>query len=163
MIKLELVRDVRTTTETLGWLNVGAQRWPTIERSWFSGPGDSIIAGRKGVSCVPIGTYRLERHDTEAHPNTWALVNHDLFVYHWPWEVPASLLATARTTCLIHSANWASELRGCIAPGLQRLLTPNKTWMVKSSLLAMTGIHIAIGNESNLELSIINSEQVQDA
>lgn len=161
MLKLELMRDVRTPTETLGWLRIGAHNFETIERNWFAGPGDSIIAGKKGVSCVPVGTYRLERHDTEAHPNTWALVNHDLFVYHWPWEVPASLLATARTVCLIHPANFASELRGCIAPGMERLRQANGAWMVTRSRLAMEIIRNAVGSESDLQLSIINGAPIQ--
>lgn len=89
---------------------------PVIEQrtpSPFSPP-----CGRKGVSCVPGGSYRLERHNSEDHPGTLALVNHDLWVYHHESDVPPSQLGFARTDVLIHPANFPSQLRGCIAPGL---------------------------------------------
>lgn len=93
---------------TYGVLTLAGQSWQTIERPW--------VNNTKGVSCVPVGTYRLEKHDSEAHPATWALVNPDLGVIHYP----SASLPNARTACLIHPANLAMELRGCIAPGLTR-------------------------------------------
>lgn len=109
-MKLQLVRDsVSPVGCTLGKLRiVGDVVVQTIERPWLN--------NTKGVSCVPKGVYRLERHSSEAYPKTWALVNRELGVIHYP----DAKLPNARTVVLIHAANKASELRGCIAPGILR-------------------------------------------
>lgn len=122
-LELTLERDYRDFTCTMGMISNGIKSLHTIERPWV--PSDLIKAGKKGVSCVPPGRYRLERHSSDSHPNVWALVNHALDVYHWDADVPKHLRNAegqpmARTVVLIHAANWAQELRGCIAPGLSR-------------------------------------------
>jgi hypothetical protein len=99
---------------TLGFLFIEGLQLATIERPWIPSPVSK--GGAKGVSCVPVGTYKLVRHNTEAHPMTWALVNEDLDVAHLP---RSGLPSTVRTAVLIHPANYAHELRGCIAPGLR--------------------------------------------
>lgn len=117
-MELSLVRDALATVgQTFGLLYVPAQEpIQTIERPWV--PSPSQACGTNGISCIPPGRYALEPHDSEAHPQTWALVNHDLGVYHLPGDVPAG--CGSRTAVLLHTANCAYELRGCIAPGLQR-------------------------------------------
>jgi hypothetical protein len=120
---------------TLGLLYVGELQLVTIERPWI--PSTLSKGGTKGVSCVPAGTYKLVRHNTEAHPMTWALVNRDLDVVHLPGE---SDNPNARTAVLIHSANWAHELRGCIAPGMRTVLDEKGRYMVAESRRAMRKI-----------------------
>lgn len=111
-MNLTLVRDLDNGDCTLGTLDLNGVTLQTLERPWLPGPP----GGMKGVSCVPRGTYRLVRHDTEAHPRTFALVNEDLGVYHY--AVPPG--EQGRTACLIHVANVVAELRGCIALGMDR-------------------------------------------
>ena len=108
-MKLTLERDLDDGTCTLGVLSLNGKTWQTIERPWIAGLLPGGLAGR---SCVPVGHYELELHDSEAHPETWALVNPSLGVVHFP--------PGPRSACLIHPANYAHELRGCIAPGLVR-------------------------------------------
>jgi hypothetical protein len=146
-----LIRDVGTAHETCGWLSIGERKWATIERPWV--PSLLTQAGVKGISCVPFGRYRLESHDTEAHPKVWALVNRELDVYHWPWEVPVARQAFARTAVLIHPANWAAELRGCIAPGLRRGIDGQR-WRTYESRDAVNQIRSAIGASSDAWLEI---------
>jgi hypothetical protein len=122
-LELTLERDYRDYSCTMGMISNGVKSLHTIERPWRA--SDKIKGGLKGASCVPPGRYRLERHSSDNHPNVWALVNHVLDVYHWDADVPKHLRdetgqPIARTLVLIHSANWASELRGCIAPGTSR-------------------------------------------
>lgn len=118
-MRLTLVRTYAGSDCTLGVLTVtdieGVHQLTlqTIERPWV--PSAKYKGGTKGVSCVPKGLYRLECHNSEAHPRTWALVNPDLGVTHWPTEAAEG----DRTVVLIHAANYASELRGCIAPGMK--------------------------------------------
>ena len=115
-MNLLLIRDVDDGDCTLGTLLFAPTRreprWSTIERPWIPDPaGES--GGLQGRSCVPPGTYELVLHDSEAHPETWALVNTALGVTHYG--------PSQRSAVLIHPANHAWELRGCIAPGLIRL------------------------------------------
>lgn len=109
IVKLE--RDFASPVCRQGILYVGDLQLQTLERPWVAtvSPG-----GAKGISCVPPGLYHLEKHSTEAHPKTWALVNASLGVLHWPNKN----MPDARTAVLIHVANHPSELRGCIAVGL---------------------------------------------
>lgn len=107
-----LQRDADTGICTFGTMRVNGTLLQTLERPWVPGPA----GGTKGVSCIPVGTYRLVRHDTEAHPRSFALVNEALGVFHY--AVPAG--QAGRTACLIHVANWPTELRGCIALGMDR-------------------------------------------
>lgn len=138
---LTLVRDLDDGTATLGLLTAANFTCHTIERPWKD--------NAKGVSCVPVGTYTLQRHDSEAHHDTWALVNRDLGVLHYP----DASLPDARTACLIHPANWAYELRGCIAPGMTRVHT--EQWMVTRSREAFNALMdlLPFGTVHTLEIA----------
>src|SRR6187551_2557116 len=131
---LTLEREPQHPDCTLGVLVVGDVALSTIEKPWIPG---LLEGGMKGVSCVPRGTYRLVRHDTEAHPRTWALVNEALNVFHLPGP---SVPPTARTAVLIHSANFAHELRGCIAPGTRTGRDSEGRYMVQESRKAFAMI-----------------------
>jgi hypothetical protein len=123
---------------TLGFLSVADLTLCTIERPWIPGIGKG---GTKGISCVPKGLYRLVRHDTEAHPETWALVNEALDVVHMPGDSPSP---HARTAVLIHAANFSWELRGCIAPGTRATKDEQGRPMVASSRQAMSLIRARV-------------------
>jgi hypothetical protein len=108
-VNLILERDLDDGVCTLGRLFVDGNHWYTIERPWI--PDPLHVGGLAGRSCVPVGVYELVLHDSEAHPETWALVNAVLGVTHYG--------PSARSAVLIHPANHAYELRGCIAPGME--------------------------------------------
>ena len=149
-MNLFLTRDYRDPFVTLGTLSINGSRWQTLERPWIK--DDASVCGRKGVSCVPTGTYRLVPHNSESHPKVWALVNPVLQVYHFDQDVPVSQCGVARTTVLIHPANYASELRGCIAPGKER--RKNGSWGVYRSRDALNEIRNALGTSYDLTLVI---------
>ena len=113
---LTLQREASTDDHTYGVLRVDGLVLQTIERPWTPSPDGP--GGTEGISCVPFGSYRLVLHDSEAHPQTWALVNPDLGVWHFPNDIPAGSIG--RSAVLIHPANWAHQLQGCIAPGMAR-------------------------------------------
>lgn len=154
-ITLRRERSIPANTDcTLGLLFVGELQLTTIERPWI--PFVAINereskGGAKGVSCVPIGLYKLVRHNTEAHPNTWALVNRDLDVVHLPGD---SDNPNSRTAVLIHVANWAHELRGCIAPGIRTEVDASGRYMVKDSGIAMRKIQDRLPWTDEHEISI---------
>lgn len=137
-MKLILIRDYNSTECTLGRLHISAPgqdfECDTMERPWVPMPGTR--GGLSGKSCVPKGTYSLERHSSEMHPDTWALVNSDLDVIHYEDRNRP----LARALVLIHPANYARELRGCIAPGQRRTIDENGFHMVTSSRLAMLDV-----------------------
>jgi hypothetical protein len=115
---LSLIRDTATGSYCLGTLQAGALQFQTLELPWVSDPVGK--GGKHGVSCVPPGLYELVRHDTAAHPKSFALVNPSLDVYHEPGDVPAAKQAYARTAVLLHVANRPQELLGCVGLGMHR-------------------------------------------
>jgi len=117
---------------TLGYLQVGSLKLATIERPWV--PSPTCKGGKKGESCVPLGTYDLVLHKSLKHGKTWALVNHELDVVRFEGEDGDP--DEDRATCLIHVANYARELQGCIAPGIAHQRQGNE-YMVTSSRKAM--------------------------
>jgi hypothetical protein len=80
--------------ETFGTLlsSDGTHLCVTIERPWKDNAQD--------VSCVPLGTYDFYRFLSPKNGDVWRTD-----------EVPS------RTAIEIHSANFASQLEGCIAVG----------------------------------------------
>jgi hypothetical protein len=150
-MNLLLRRDYSGYDATLGVLAVAGAAFQTIERPWV--PDANGPAGRKGVSCIPPGTYQLIPHDSEAHPQSFALVNHRLGVYHYPHECPPETQSIYRTAVLIHAANWVAELRGCIALGMTRRFTENG-WMVQKSRDAVKLLHELVPWEHGHEITI---------
>lgn len=73
----------------------------SVERAWK----DNL----PNISCIPEGTYRIRLHDSPKFGRCYYLENTKLEV---------SLNGnTKRTHILIHAANWAHQLQGCIALG----------------------------------------------
>jgi len=92
-------RRAYMATRTLGWLNVydgpvRVFRCACLELPWKD--------NESKVSCVPAGEYPLHKE----HSNAFGV---DL------WELK---LVPGRSECKIHSANYPSQLLGCIAPGM---------------------------------------------
>jgi hypothetical protein len=84
----------------------------------------------------------------------WALTNPILDIYHWEHQVPVNRKGIARTVVLIHSANIAEELKGCIAPGLSRTKWPSGEYAVKSSRDALNQFRNWIGSSLDIWLTI---------
>lgn len=151
-MKLLLRRDFRSDDCTLGVLSFSTPAEDyvaqTMERPWIRMPG--ARGGLSGKSCVPEGLYQLERHSSEAHPNTWALVNPDLDVLHYEDRHNGN----ARCLVLIHVANFSRELRGCIAPGFGRSTDEQGIHMVTKSRLAMAELKRLLPYDENHSLEI---------
>jgi hypothetical protein len=133
-VKLLLRREKPQPDCTLGFLDVPevGLKLATIELPWI--PSSTCKGGLKGKSCVPVGVYRLVKHDSKKHFTTWALVNHDLDVVHY--EGDDNDPDEDRATCLIHVGNFAAQVEGCIAVGLFHSVS-NGLHMVASSVRAM--------------------------
>jgi hypothetical protein len=110
-MNITLQRTAQNSECTQGTLVLPDSILYTLELPWLEEPG--FPGGAPDRSCVPDGLYQLALHDTAKHPKTFALVNRDLGVIH----EPDSTFPHARVACLIHAANFVSDLEGCIGVG----------------------------------------------
>lgn len=125
-MNLQLVRDYAGRDCTLGRLIIDTLTLQTLERPWIAYPPHPC--GHPDTSCVPPGVYELALHDTPKFPRHFALVNEALGIYHE--SVPPGQFG--RTACLIHAANYVSQLEGCCAVGRSREYVGDQ-WMVLDS------------------------------
>lgn len=117
----------------------------TVELPWK----DNI----PGKSCIPEGKYELHPHDSLKHPLVVSFHNPLLNVYAEPVLVPAGV--HGRTDCLIHSANFVSELEGCLAPGVDYMYnTTHQPVGVKESKICISRLQKLWGNREGLEAVI---------
>jgi Family of unknown function (DUF5675) len=151
---LYVIRDpAGVATQTYGEMDWNATDQiilQTLELPWVPDP-NGAPGGHPDTSCVPCGTYQLVLHNTAAHPETFALVNPALGVYHEPGDIPAG--HSGRFACLIHSANLVTQLAGCIGVGLTR------SWLggepdIADSVNAFTELKEAVPWEAGHTLQI---------
>jgi Family of unknown function (DUF5675) len=112
---LTLNRDAPRMDCQEGILEGGTTQWYTIEQPWND--------DKPMHSCIPKGTYQLIPHTVVNGPlaglQTWALFNATLGVFPEP-VTDYDEQYPQRVACLIHPANQAWQLEGCIAPGKSR-------------------------------------------
>lgn len=114
-MQLILERYSYGPTETEGRLYVDDHVFFTIEDPWNN--------NTPFASCIPEGVYDLEPHTRGSGNDVWCMVNHDLNIYHW---LPKSQHdGVKRDLCLIHKGNWETDIEGCVAPGINRLIMVN--------------------------------------
>ncbi|HUW44271.1 MAG TPA: DUF5675 family protein [Dehalococcoidia bacterium] len=108
-------------SETEGVLSVVDYRLATIERPWIA---HTVPGGRPFESCVPDGEYVLEPwiRATNGH-EVYILSNPDLGVYKEKADRPND---EGRYLVLMHIANYARNVVGCIGPGIERVLMLDK-------------------------------------
>lgn len=162
-MNLELIRFESSHEATLGDLIVGPVKFATLEEPWRPnpfGPGGQAKDATHEASCVPEGSYRLERHNGMHWSNTWALVNPQLGVYHWPTDIPAGQ-AFGRSAVLIHVGNSTGDIEGCIALGLRHGREVGKPWIYQSAA-ALEQLRGILGHEEHT-LEIRKVEKAQEA
>lgn len=95
---------------TPGVFTIDGQEFPTIEREWKN--------NRPFESCVPIGKYRILPIDTDTTGGEYALYNPDLGIWLYERDIPPG--GRGRYRIIIHVANIAAQLAGCVAAGVAR-------------------------------------------
>jgi len=117
-VELLLHRLPEAGGATAGDMEVGSRSLFTLELPWLNNSPDK--------SCVPIGRYELVPYDSPSHGPTWCLRNPDLKIMGCDALSPDQVINGYRSFCELHSANWARQLLGCIALGLddQPMLDP---------------------------------------
>lgn len=132
--KVTLKRDYKGTNCTLGKLYFGEDFVETLELPWKD--------NAPKISCIPEGIYDVEKTYSPAFKkDLWLIKN-----------VPG------RSGIRIHSANYVSELLGCIAPGMERYdLNKDGIIDMKSSKKALSLMEENIPDKFKLEIKWINS------
>jgi len=122
---------------TIGKLSLGGVLiCYTIELPWAS--------NEPFKSCIPAGRYKINKHNSEDHENSFYLENENLGV-----SLNGS---TPRTGILFHIANFIEDIVGCIGPGLS--LHPDR-WGVAHSKKAMGILNTIITEDDTWNLNII--------
>jgi hypothetical protein len=83
-------------------------------------------------SCIPEGVYQAEKYSSPKYPDVWELK-----------DVPE------RTHILIHAANWAKDVQGCIGPGMEW----DGAWGVSHSQNAMTILRTLLPDEFEINVT----------
>ncbi len=112
-MQLTLIRDIDDSRSTVGRiLHNGHEVVQTMERPWVAHA--DFRAGTPFESCIPVGMYGLERFESAKYGSVYAIENAELGVFSHKDQCESF---GDRYACLIHAANWAHQLAGCIAPG----------------------------------------------
>lgn len=104
----------------------------------------------QGHSCIPDGTYELHAHESPKHPNSVSFHNPSLNIYAEPYLIPKGI--NGRSDCLIHSANFANQLEGCVALGLDYMKgSDGKPMGVTSSKVTIDKLTTLWADRKNLQ------------
>ena len=108
-MNLTMYRDAPGNLSMRGKVQVGPVEFQTLE---------DIPGGEAEGEPVPAGTYRLVPHDSKKYGRIWAMVNHELGVYHQPAERHNG---KGRFACLFaHAGNRHEDTLGCVLLGMAR-------------------------------------------
>lgn len=122
-MEILLERFAYMPTATLGRLRIpGESSLVTVERPWLS--------NLRGESCIPEGVYECKPFSGAKFKNVFQVM-----------DVPN------RTYILFHAANYAHELQGCIAPGLELMPEKSELLGVINSRAAMERLKEAVPAE----------------
>ena len=128
-MNIYLKRDSHGEFGTFSVLTVSDVEFQTVEKGWKN--------NEPYKSCIPNGEYILTFHNSPHHGECYILENLDLGVGKDEGDAK-------RFGCLLHIANLASQLEGCIAPGLYRGYYKDQ-WSVSNSGAAMDQIFELLG------------------
>ena len=138
-----LIRDSHNQYGTFGKWLVESHEFETVEQDWEN--------NQPNISCIPNGEYTLTFHNSPNHGECFILENKELGIGKYEGDAE-------RFGCLVHIANLASQLEGCIAPGLFRSLYKGR-WSVSSSGKAMDKLFEILGKDPEVEHRLIISSE----
>jgi hypothetical protein len=152
--------------ETEGTLEIGNKlSCATIEQPWTPNP-NGAKGGKPFESCVPDGMYRLVPWESPSKGDVYMMFSTELGVYRFPQDHEEHF---GRDLCLIHIANWASQVQGCVAIGKRRgPMHDDRTGKVEQAVVssgaAMRRLRELLGRDRQHQhiLSITNETGASD-
>lgn len=138
-------------THTAGIIPFGNENIYTVERPWICEDPEDTRGGLPFKSCIPEGTYEIRRFKRSNGDIVWSLENDSLGVFVRKGD---RLYDTDRYACLIHSANRADQVVGCIAPGLGAL-NRSGGYSVSYSREAMAALEYHLSGITHLEIKAL--------
>jgi hypothetical protein len=135
MITLE--RFAYTPQGTFGRLSLDGFSCYTVEKPW-----NNNIAG---LSCIPEGNYTLQKYNSPKFGEVFAVIGGTVSLF--------SDNEHARSTILIHPANVASDVEGCIGLG-DSLGYAKGQWAVLNSSVTIKEFYELMKNQNNVPLLI---------
>tara|TARA_R110002020_G_scaffold161298_1_gene346371 strand:+ start:5808 stop:6233 length:426 start_codon:yes stop_codon:yes gene_type:complete len=135
---LTLVRYESSPGGTRGLLSLSSTdlKLHTIERPWLD--------NTPFESCVPSGVYTLSPHVSSKFGDCFRFVG---------GTVASDPNVAARYACLIHVANYARQVQGCIGIGLSKGETPTGDPAVWSSKDALRQLRSAVPTADELVIA----------
>ena len=106
------------------------------------------------TSCVPTGRYELIPFSSKKYGEVLSLSNSENNIYV---KKEDTVYVTDRYGILIHSANWANQLQGCIAPG-KDLSFSNNSFMVTNSKNTLSSLLSYIEENNITHLTIVGKD-----
>lgn len=117
---------------TFGTIRVGDFWWYTLEREWAN--------NQPNISCIPEGIYTIKK-------DWFYTSDNDAYPCYQIMDVPG------RTLIKIHVANIATQLKGCVALGVD-LGWYKGMWSVSHSKRALNQFMAAMDGAETAELKI---------
>ena len=155
IVRIKKFSYAPTESEGILTINETDVKLATIAQPWVPNP-NGAKGGKPFHSCVPDGMYQLLPWTSPSKGEVYIIYNPDLGVYKFPQDHAKD---RGRNLCLLHLANFASELQGCEAPGIKRALLENRRSgeierAVASSGAAMDILRRTLGRDEPHILSI---------
>lgn len=100
-MNITLKRFTSTDYGTFGVLTVGDKVFYTVEKPWQNNTQE--------ISCIPSGEYLLKPHESNKYGSVLCMVGNGVEHLDSP--------TAKRFACLIHAANYESDVIGCIGLG----------------------------------------------
>jgi hypothetical protein len=138
-MELVLERFCYSPTETEGRLRVGNVTYATMERPWIPA---ALPGGKVRESCIPDGTYAMEKWTSPSFGPVFRLFNHQLGVFKTAQH-------RGRSAILVHKGNWVQDVVGCIAVGMARGILDGRR-AVRDSNAAMKDLLMRVGDSATL-------------
>ena len=128
---------------SFGTLEVDGTVFFTVEKPWKD--------NKPFESCIPEGDYSLVPHKSDKYGLCLAIVNNDIGVTHY--KEPDSV----RYACLIHVANFPSDVLGCVGLGDNYIDDLN---MVTNSKQAIKDFYDIVSPEEIHPFTIENADYI---
>lgn len=134
-MNIVLERYQSNSEGTFGVLHFAGHKLVTVEKPWMN--------NKPFESCIPSGEYRLTPITSEKYGDVLCMINNNMGVTRY------KIHNSKRYACLIHAANYARQVQGCIAVGQHHV-----DGMVTNSRKSLRAFHTVVSPHEEHTLTI---------